>query len=390
MEDYTYALPEERIARYPNAERDSSRLLVYDGGISEYVFSQLPDIVPSNSLLVFNNSKVIRARIFFRKDTGAQIEVFCLHPVVPSAFDVSLLSAGCCSWRCSVGNAKKWKNETLKKEFEYAGKTYCLTAKKLDSREDFLIMFEWDAPVDFLKVLDCCGNIPIPPYLKRDPEQIDEHSYQTVYSKPEGSVAAPTAGLHFSQKVLGSLKNRGVDFEEITLHVGAGTFKPVKAKLAHKHEMHRETFVINRSALEHLRDKTDNIIAVGTTTVRMLESLYWLGVADGENDYSLLQWDAYRHDSGMSAKEAFSRLIDRMDKRGMSSVEASTEIMIVPGYRFRTVGGLITNFHQPGSTLILLVAAFIGEKWRDVYDYAFNNDFRFLSYGDCSLLFNNK
>jgi S-adenosylmethionine:tRNA ribosyltransferase-isomerase len=388
VKDYTYFLPEEKIACYPNKERDSSKLLVYDRGISEQVFSHLSEIVSSDSLLVFNNSKVIRARIFFKKETGALIEVFCLYPGTPSTFDESLSSIRYCSWWCTVGNAKKWKNETLEKELEYEGKKYCLKAKKLDINDDFLIMFEWDAPIDFAKVLDCCGNIPIPPYLKRDSEQIDEYSYQTVYSKLKGSVAAPTAGLHFSQKVLNSLKNKGVDFEEITLHVGAGTFKPIKEALVHKHEMHKETFIINRSTLEHLRDRIDNIIAVGTTSARMLESLYWLGVNDNDN-YSLSQWDAYQHDTNMSAKEAFTRLIDRMDREKISSEQASTEIMIIPGYKFRTIKGLITNFHQPESTLILLVAAFIGDKWKDVYNYALNNDFRFLSYGDCSLLYNN-
>ncbi|MDR0385552.1 MAG: S-adenosylmethionine:tRNA ribosyltransferase-isomerase [Prevotellaceae bacterium] len=389
-EDYTYFLPEEKIARYPNRERDKSRLLVCDRGISEYAFSQLPEIIPPDSLLVFNNSKVIRARIFFKKETGALIEVFCLHPANPSAFDESLSALNRCSWQCAVGNAKKWKNEILEKEFNHEGKQYVLTAKKLKASGDFLIMFEWNAPVDFSQILDCCGNIPIPPYLKREPEQTDEYSYQTVYSKPKGSVAAPTAGLHFTRNVLSALNSKGIDFEEITLHVGAGTFKPVKEKFVHNHEMHRETFIITRSTLERLRDKAGNIIAVGTTSARMMESLYWLGItADTADGYSLSQWEAYRHDTDISAQEAFNRLIDKMDRQQTVSEQASTEIMIIPGYRFRTVKGLITNFHQPESTLILLVAAFVGNRWRDVYDYALSNNFRFLSYGDCSLLFNN-
>jgi S-adenosylmethionine:tRNA ribosyltransferase-isomerase len=387
VKDYTYSLPEEKIARYPNSERDKSKLLVYDGNISEHSFSCLPDIVPSGSLLVFNNSKVIRARIFFSKHTGASIEIFCLHPATPSTFDQSLSSERHCSWWCAVGNAKKWKDETLEKKIEYGGKEYSLKAKKLDIRNNFLIMFEWNVPADFSQILDLCGNIPIPPYLKRHSEQIDEYSYQTVYSKPKGSVAAPTAGLHFTQNVLNNLKSKGVNFEEITLHVGAGTFKPIKEKLVNNHEMHSETFILTRSTLEHLRDTAGNIIAVGTTSVRMMESLYWLGVtADNDDGYSLSQWEAYRHNTGMSAQEAFTRLINKMDRQKTFSQQASTKIMIVPGYRFRTVKGLITNFHQPESTLILLVAAFIGNKWRDVYSYALNNDFRFLSYGDCSLL----
>ncbi|MDR3246945.1 MAG: S-adenosylmethionine:tRNA ribosyltransferase-isomerase [Prevotellaceae bacterium] len=387
VKDYTYILPEEKIARYPNSERDHSKLLVYDRGISEHIFSSLPEFVPSGSVLVFNNSKVIRARIFFKKVTGASIEVFCLYPGVPSTFDESLSSIRYCSWWCAVGNAKKWKDDLLEKELDYEGKKYSLKARKVDIKNDYLIMFEWDAPIDFSKVLDCCGNIPIPPYLKRDSEQVDEFSYQTVYSKLEGSVAAPTAGLHFTERVLNSLKNKGIDFEEITLHVGAGTFKPIKEVLAHKHEMHKETFIINRSTLEHLRDKTGDVIAVGTTSARMLESLYWLGViADDNDDYSLSQWEAYQHDTDMSAKEAFTRLLNKMDHQKTVSEHATTEIMIAPGYKFRTISGLITNFHQPESTLILLVAAFIGEKWREVYNYALDHDFRFLSYGDCSLL----
>jgi S-adenosylmethionine:tRNA ribosyltransferase-isomerase len=389
VRDYTYVLPDEKIARYPNSERDNSKLLVYDQGISEYTFSHLPEVISPDTLLVFNNSKVIRARIFFKKETGALIEVFCLHPIAPSTFDKSLSSLHYCFWWCAVGNAKKWKDEILDKEIVYEGRKYCLKAKKLDFKDGFLVMFEWDAPIDFSQTLDCCGNIPIPPYLKRDSEEIDEYSYQTVYSKLKGSVAAPTAGLHFTQNVLDALTNKGIDFEEITLHVGAGTFKPIKEKLAHKHEMHKETFIINRSTLEHLRKQTGNIIAVGTTSARMLESLYWLGVmADAKDDYSLSQWDAYQHDTDMSAEEAFMRLLNKMDSQKTTSEQASTEIMIVPGYKFRTIKGLITNFHQPESTLILLVAAFIGDKWKNVYDYALNNDFRFLSYGDCSLLFN--
>jgi S-adenosylmethionine:tRNA ribosyltransferase-isomerase len=391
VKDYTYILPEEKIARYPNSERDQSRLLVYDGHISEYMFSQLPTIIPSDSVLVFNNSKVIKARFFFRKETGALIEVFCLHPEIPSGFDESLSATGNCSWWCNVGNAKKWKDEILEKEVEHEGNKYCLRAKKLDVTNDYLVLFEWDAPVDFSYILDHCGKIPVPPYLKRDSEQIDEYSYQTIYSKSKGSVAAPTAGLHFSGNVMASLKNKGVDCEEITLHVGAGTFKPIKTKSVQGHEMHKEFFIINRSTLVHLRDKTDTIIAVGTTSVRTLESLYWLGVtAEDNSDYSLAQWEAYRHDTSMSAKEAFTRLIEKMDSHKIVSVQASTEIMIVPGYRFRTIKGMITNFHQPGSSLILLVAAFVGDQWRTVYDYALNNDFRFLSYGDCSLLFCNE
>jgi S-adenosylmethionine:tRNA ribosyltransferase-isomerase len=310
-----------------------------------------------------------------------------MYPASPSTFDESLSSMRYCSWYCSVGNAKRWKDETLEKILEYDGNQYRLSAKKIELKNDFLVTFEWDAPVNFSKVLDCCGNIPIPPYLKRDSEQIDESSYQTVFSKFEGSIAAPTAGLHFTARVMNSLTLKGINLEEITLHVGAGTFKPMKGELVHEHEMHKEIFIINRKILEHLHDNADNLIAVGTTSARMLESLYWLGVsADSKTNYEIGQWEAYGINTNMTVKEAFARLINKLDSDDADEEQASTEIMIVPGYKFRTIKGLITNFHQPESTLILLVAAFTGNKWKEVYDYALANDFRFLSYGDCSLL----
>lgn len=387
VKDYTYNLPDEKIARYPVEGRDKSKLLVYNGGISERVFNSLPDIIPASSTLVFNNSKVIRARIKFNKSTGASIEVFCLYPASPSTFEESLNAMRFCSWFCTVGNAKKWKNEVLEKEIEYNGAKYTLKARKSEVKDESMVIFEWDAPVNFSKILELCGNVPIPPYLKRDSEQIDELTYQTIFSKHEGSVAAPTAGLHFSERVLFELKNKGISIEEITLHVGAGTFKPMKGNLAEEHVMHKETFVINKETLEHLINKPNDIIAVGTTSVRMLESMYWLGVlADEKEDFNLGQWDAYHTKTDMSVKESFTRLVKMLDKEGVKTKQASTEIMIVPGYKFRTIKGMVTNFHQPESTLILLVAAFIGSKWKDVYNYALNNNFRFLSYGDCTLL----
>ncbi|MDR0560205.1 MAG: S-adenosylmethionine:tRNA ribosyltransferase-isomerase [Prevotellaceae bacterium] len=388
VKDYRYDLPDNKIAKYPLDIRDRSKLLLYQNGeISEHAFTILPDILTSDTALVFNNSKVIRARIAFRKNSGAGIEVFCLSPASPRLFDAALSAVGKCSWNCTVGNAKRWKDEPLEKEFKYKDIAYKLTARKTRLNNEFLVDFEWDAPVSFSVILDCCGEIPIPPYLGRNSEKIDEVSYQTVYSKHEGSVAAPTAGLHFSDGVLAALQSKNISIEEITLHVGAGTFKPMKGEFASEHKMHRETFIINRSGLERLYLKSDNLVAVGTTSARMLESLYWLGVtANTRECYETEQWDAYRFKTDMSVKDAFERIFNKMDKNGDKTVQATTQIMIVPGYEFKTVKGLITNFHQPESTLILLVAAFIGDKWKDIYDYALNHDFRFLSYGDCSFL----
>jgi S-adenosylmethionine:tRNA ribosyltransferase-isomerase len=386
--DYRYSLPDDRIAKYPVAERDRSRLLVYRQDISQDIFSNLPEYIPAGSTMVFNNSRVIRARLLFAKATGAQIEIFCLHPAEPSTFGESLSAMRFCSWFCAVGNAKKWKDETLEKTLVCNGKNCTLKARKVKIDADFLVTFEWDAPVDFSQILEICGNLPVPPYLKRESEKLDDLAYQTVYSKIEGSVAAPTAGLHFTGAVLDALKNRGVNFEEITLHVGAGTFKPMKTATVAEHQMHSETFLLDRDAIERLSAQSGKLFAVGTTSVRMLESLYWLGVlADDAPDFVLRQWDAYRHaDTAMPVQEAFGRLTDKMYRQGVALTQAATEIMIAPGYRFRTVNGLLTNFHQPQSTLILLVAAFVGKRWRDIYDYALAHGFRFLSYGDSSLL----
>ena len=381
-------LPDEKIARYPAKTRDESSLLTLKNGtMTKSVFSRLPEHLPADCTLVFNNSRVIRSRIKFVKGSGAEVEVFCLRPVSPADFDAALSARRSCTWHCLVGNAKRWKDGTLEKNFALDGAEYALTARSRHRDGDFEILFEWDAPASFSEVLECCGEMPIPPYLKRNAEKGDATSYQTVYSKVEGSVAAPTAGLHFTAGLLDALRTKGVGREEITLHVGAGTFRPMKVERAGEHIMHRETFVVDRDLLERLHEKADGLIAVGTTSARMLESLYRLGVvADEKEGFHLGQWEAYERQTRMSAREAFARLIDKMDRTGTVRQFASTEIMILPGYRFGTIKGLITNFHQPESTLILLVAAFIGESWRTVYEFALNNDFRFLSYGDASLL----
>ena len=390
--DYEYELPEDRIAKFPKQERDSSKLLLYSQGeISEDIFSGLPAYLSPGDMLVFNNTKVIKARLIFKKSTGARIEVFCLQPVAPSSFDEALASIFSCSWECTVGNAKRWKKgEVLSAEFEYEGKTCVLAAKCIDLEPDSSantrnIFFEWDADLAFSSVLERCGHVPIPPYLKRGDEKSDNQRYQTIYSKLEGSVAAPTAGLHFTDNLIAALREKGVRTTEITLHVGAGTFMPMKTENAAEHVMHREIFKVERRTLQELYDNVDRLIAVGTTSARMLESLYRLGANKIENK-DITQWEAYESNEDISARESLSRLIKRMDSAEIEHFYASTQIMIVPGYKFKMTKGLITNFHQPASTLILLVAAFIGNDWKRVYDYALKHDFRFLSYGDSSFL----
>ncbi|MDR2563613.1 MAG: tRNA preQ1(34) S-adenosylmethionine ribosyltransferase-isomerase QueA [Prevotellaceae bacterium] len=392
--DYEYELPEDRIARFPKQERDSSKLLLYShGAISEDVFSGLPAYLSPDNMLVFNNTRVIKARLIFRKSTGARIEVFCLQPLAPSSFDEALASLSFCSWQCTVGNAKRWKkDEVLSAEFEHEGKTHTLTAKHLELELNSTVntrnvLFEWDAELAFSSVLELCGHIPIPPYLKREDKKSDNQRYQTIYSKLEGSVAAPTAGLHFTDKVIAALREKGVSMTEITLHVGAGTFMPMKTDDVAKHVMHREIFKVERRTLQELHDNIDGLIAVGTTSARMLESLYLLGINDTESK-DITQWEAYKSEGEISARESLSRLMKRMDSANIEHFYASTQIMIVPGYRFKMIKGLITNFHQPESTLILLVAAFIGNDWKRVYDYALKHNFRFLSYGDSSFLKN--
>ncbi len=393
ISDYTYELPDDRIAKYPLSERDASKLLIYKNkNISHTVFSNLTDVLPKNSLLVFNNSKVIRARLKFRKETGAVIEIFCLEPVKPFDVQQAFESAKPTQWRCIVGNAKKWKDAPLFKEISINGKTVILKAEKIKREEQaFIIEFSGDTPnISFAEIIENAGTIPIPPYLNRKPEQIDDERYQTVYSEHKGSVAAPTAGLHFTKSILNKLQDSGIETLNITLHVGAGTFKPVQTKTIAGHEMHTEHFVVEANAIKRLIEKADHVTAVGTTSVRTLESLYWLGVKLLEgNDITegILQWDPYNLPSNYSTKEALTALAEYMEQNNLQFFNSKTAIIIVPGYKFKVVKTLITNFHQPHSTLLLLICAFIGDDWRRVYDYALENDFRFLSYGDSSILF---
>ena len=401
IQDYSYNLPDERIAKYPLERRDASKLLIYNnggnGGINESFFFTLPSYIPENSLMVFNNTKVVPARLFFKKDTGAVIEIFCLEPVDPADYAQSFASNGCCSWNVVIGNAKKWKGGEVYLMLENASEE----AKKLNLRAELIykgdnngsvVKFKWDTGCSFSEVLDICGRIPIPPYLNRDTEAMDYERYQTLYARIKGSVAAPTAGLHFTDNVLSELKNRGVELENVCLHVGAGTFVPVKSEYIADHKMHTEPFEVTREFLIMLRDLKEGqkVISVGTTSTRTLESLYFLGVQCIENGkpVAVEQWEPYRKEYCYTLKEAIGAIVEYLEQNNLDKLVARTGIIIVPSYKFRVVDMLVTNFHQPQSTLLLLISAFVGEgKWKAIYNYALDNGFRFLSYGDSSLLF---
>lgn len=388
ISDYNYNLPDERIAKFPLEKRDSSKLLTYvSGNVSTNVFSSLPEILPANSCLVFNNTRVIQARLEFFKSTGSRIEIFCLEPQEPSSYELSLSSTQSCVWKCMIGNLKKWKGEVLKKEV--GADNLVLEAERLEtSGNTSYIKFSWNNGVAFAEVLDLLGELPIPPYLNRKTQESDKTTYQTVYSKVKGSVAAPTAGLHFTPEVISALHTKGIKTMELTLHVGAGTFQPVKAEEIGGHAMHAEKIEVSKEFIQNLIENLGNIVAVGTTSVRTLESLYYLGVQLHNGDTSLLvnQWEPYESEKVLSAREALEAILNYMEKTQSNILYATTQIMIVPGYKFNIVNVLITNFHQPKSTLLLLLAAFVGEKWRELYEYALNNDYRFLSYGDSSVL----
>lgn len=395
IDDYDYVLPDERIAKFPLSPRDSSKLLVYDNGrIGHRRFYELPEVLPQDALLVFNNTRVIQARLRFRKPTGALIEIFCLEPLYPAEYTQSLQSAGSCRWLCLVGNAKKWKDGELNMTFDHDGLTTRLSAQRGQAHGDgYEITFAWDdATITFGELLERLGELPIPPYLNRRTEESDKTTYQTVYSKVEGSVAAPTAGLHFTPTVLSALRAKGIDCEELTLHVGAGTFKPVKSDTIEGHEMHTEYISVSRTLIERLRETDRRIVAVGTTSVRTLESLYYIGVTLAENEDAtaeelrVKQWMPYGEHRDLSRKEAMERILRYLDRTGADRLVSATRIIIAPGYKFHVADGIVTNFHQPRSTLLLLVSAFVGGDWRSIYDYALDNGFRFLSYGDSSLL----
>lgn len=391
--DFTYDLPDDRIARFPLAERDQSRLLVYRGGaIRHGHFTDLPDELPEGSLLVFNNTKVIPARLFFRKQTGALIELFLLHPVEPTpVIQLAMEVSGSAVWECLIGNRKRWKGgEILVSEIPDGGGSFPLSAQQVD---DTHVRLSWDAALPFAEVVQRAGKIPLPPYLDREAEESDLTTYQTVYSEKKGAVAAPTAGLHFTDRVFAALAERGVGTEFLTLHVGAGTFQPVKTENALEHRMHGEQIVVRAANLRKLIAETC-IIAVGTTSLRTLESLYWLGVQllsgelAGLSDGFYIEQFVHRKERGAlpTYPDAFRAILSHLEAAGREEVTGETGIMIYPGYTFRVIKGLVTNFHQPGSTLMLLVAALVGDDWKRIYSEALEGNYRFLSYGDSSLL----
>ncbi|WP_302585720.1 S-adenosylmethionine:tRNA ribosyltransferase-isomerase [uncultured Alistipes sp.] len=392
--DYCYDLPEERIAKFPLARRSDSKLLVWQGGeIGERRFARIGDALPAGELLVFNNTKVIRARVIMHKPSGARIEVFCLEPHAPADYERAFAVTGSCEWSCIVGNVKKWKEGYVEINFEHEGRPEYLRAWLVgEEGRERLVRFEWSAPLTFGQLLEHLGRIPIPPYLNRESQEIDNTRYQTVYSKFEGSVAAPTAGLHFTPELIGEMEQRGFGFEEVTLHVGAGTFLPVKEEDAARHPMHTEHFEVRRSTVARLLEKWGHITAVGTTSVRTLESLTalaWRIRTAGTPDAGRVigQWELYDVPHEFSGRDALAELLAYMDEQGLDRLKAATQIMITPlGYEFRIISRIVTNFHQPSSTLLLLVAAYVGDDWRRIYDYALAHDFRFLSYGDSSLL----
>ena len=391
--EFDYPLPEERIAKFPPESRGQSKLLVYDRGtLTEDRFPAIGNRLPKGSMLVFNNTKVIRARLIFQKATGARIEIFCLEPHRPADYERAFAARETSQWRCIVGNLKKWKDGELKIDFPFGCATHRLTARKAGSEgKEQIIRFDWDSGTSFGELLETLGRIPIPPYLCRESQESDNTRYQTVYSKIEGSVAAPTAGLHFTQEIIEALHAQDHPTEEVTLHVGAGTFLPVKAKNAADHDMHIEHFEITRDALNRIIGRIDRITAVGTTSMRTLESIAALGyriLREGvpSEERPVGQWEIYDTPESIDGKTLLEALTGWMEKHGREKLKASTRIMIAPGYRFRVVDSLITNFHQPQSTLLLLVSAFIGDAWKNIYDYALRHDFRFLSYGDSSLL----
>ncbi|MDD7145140.1 MAG: S-adenosylmethionine:tRNA ribosyltransferase-isomerase [Hallella sp.] len=412
ISDFNYELSDERIAKFPLQQRDHSKLLIYQHGeVSDDVFLNLPNHLPQGALMVFNNTRVIQARLHFRKETGAWIEVFLMEPALPADYEQMFQTTGKCSWLCMVGNLKKWKEGPLMRDFEIKGKALTLSAtmdrnKTMEKSggTNYWVDFEWDNPeVNFAEILEAVGELPIPPYLNRATQESDKTTYQTVYSKIKGSVAAPTAGLHFTDAVLHDLDQKGVVRDEVTLHVGAGTFKPVKSVEIEDHHMHTEYIVVHRHTFERLLQHDCSVIAVGTTSVRTLESLYYMGVKLAmnpqctEEDLHVNQWEPYdlpHNEEGLvlvdgepvSVEQSVRNLLDYLNRDGLEALHSSTQIIIAPGYVYKIVKMLVTNFHQPQSTLLLLVSAFLKGDWRKVYDYALSHDFRFLSYGDSSLL----
>ena len=426
IEEYNYRLPDERIAKYPLAERDQSKLLIYrNGQVSEDHFHHIGEYLPADSLLIYNNTRVIQARLEFHKQSpsnaepllnnskqplhntqGARIEIFCLEPLEPHDYQLSLGSTEGCTWKCMIGNAKKWKTGALSLPVHLpSGEQITLFAEKGEQTGNtFAVHFSWNSPLEggwegsFAEILDAVGELPIPPYLNRKTEESDKTTYQTVYSRIKGSVAAPTAGLHFTDKVLDGLRQRGIQTAEVTLHVGAGTFQPVKVADANQHTMHTEIIAVPKATIQTIINNLGHIVAVGTTSMRTLESLYFLGSQlhsalsslegrSGGSTLSVAQFEPYEQEHTLSTAEALQAIVDYLSLTGQDALHAETQIMIKPGYTFHVVDQLITNFHQPKSTLLLLVSAFVGGDWHTIYDYALSHDFRFLSYGDSSILY---
>ena len=405
IEDYNYPLPDERIAKYPLSERDASKLLVLKNGeITSSHFRNIDSFLPKDSLLIFNETKVVRARLQFTKESGASIEIFCLEPITGNGdYQLAFSSASPSRWRCLVGNSRRWKNDKLSLEVEVNSqqatdnRQATLYAERVEKNDNYsVIEFSWEpAELSFAEILEAAGEIPLPPYLHREAEASDRERYQTVFAKHEGSVAAPTAGLHFTNDLIDKLKSENISFEEVTLHVGAGTFRPVSSETIGEHEMHSETIVVRKSCIENLiKNCNKTIIPVGTTSMRTIESLYWIGlmlIEEGleERNLHLNQWFPYKERESLpSAEESLSMILKYMDEHQMNVFHASTALMIAPSCKINIAKALITNFHQPKSTLLLLVSALIGDKWKEAYQYALNNDFRFLSYGDSCLFLN--
>lgn len=396
ISEYNYPLPDERIAKFPLPVRDQSKLLIYrHGEISQDHFTSLPSCLPAGSLMIFNNTKVIQARLHFHKDTGALIEIFCLEPIEPNDYALNFQQTGHVAWLCMIGNLKKWKEGILKRDMMVKGQPVTLTATRGECQgTSHWVDFRWNNPeITFADILEVFGELPIPPYLNRDTQESDKETYQTVYSKIKGSVAAPTAGLHFTPRVLEALKEKGIDLEELTLHVGAGTFKPVKSEEIEGHEMHTEYISVSRTTIEKLLAHNGKAIAVGTTSVRTLESLYHIGVTlfnnpdAAEEELHIHQWQPYETGTeNITATESLQAILNYLNRHNMETLHTSTQIIIAPGYDYKIVSAIITNFHQPQSTLLLLVSAFVQGNWRMIYDYALSHEFRFLSYGDSSLL----
>ena len=397
IEDYNYPLPDERIAKYPLSQRDASKLLCYkDGDVTENKFSDISQILPSDHLMVFNDTKVVPARLHFQRPTGAHIEIFCLEPIQPEEYVSMFAVTESCRWKCIVGNVKRWKNDTLKLYNPDSDATVEEMGLKADlierQGETSVVEFTWDNGAPFSRVLEICGSVPIPPYLNRETEDIDLERYQTLYARFRGSVAAPTAGLHFTEDVLEAIRKKNIDVQTVCLHVGAGTFLPVKSSLVSEHTMHREPFVVTLDFLEKLLAKKGKVVAVGTTSVRTLESLYYMGVKciEGGCPVDVDQWDPYVREYEYSLEESIQAIVEYLKNNSLKELQLGTRIIIVPGYTFKVVDVLVTNFHQPQSTLLLLISAFVKGDWKKIYEYALANDFRFLSYGDSSVLFRSR